>query len=140
MDKDVVLITGSSGLIGAAAVLRFAPEYRIIGFDREGAPHPPAKAECVCVDLTSDESLRAGMERVRWLIARIVELSDAHRESDVHRFSSLAITTTNNTISRIPPIPQISIQPPIAGIIRSPSFGRRGPYSWLSDQVCALPW
>lgn len=79
MDEDVVLITGSSGLIGAAAVVRFAAEYRVIGFDREGAPHPPAKAECVCVDLTSDESVRAGMECVRYAhgdrIAAVIHLA-----------------------------------------------------------------
>lgn len=62
---DVVLVTGSSGLIGSAACNRFAQQYRVVGFDREGPPHPPPRAECVCVDLTSDESVQHGLMRVR---------------------------------------------------------------------------
>lgn len=63
---DVVVVTGSSGLIGRAVVSRLAPRFRVVGFDREGWPHPPREAECVCVDLTSDASVRAGFERVRY--------------------------------------------------------------------------
>lgn len=65
VQQEVVLVTGSSGLIGSALVRRLADNHRVIGFDREGAPHPPPQAECVCVDLTSDESVRAGLDRVR---------------------------------------------------------------------------
>jgi len=63
--KDVVVVTGSSGIIGSAVIRRLADQLRMVGFDREGYPHPPPQAECICVDVTSDESLRAGFERVR---------------------------------------------------------------------------
>lgn len=63
---DVIVVTGSSGLIGRAVVSRVAPRFRVVGFDREGWPHPPREAECVCVDLTSDASVKAGFERVRY--------------------------------------------------------------------------
>src|SRR5438094_4397494 len=63
--KDVVLITGSSGLIGSALANRLAEEYAVVGFDLEGPPHPPPTAECVCVDLTSEESVRQGLARLR---------------------------------------------------------------------------
>src|SRR5712691_7607517 len=63
----VVVVTGSSGFIGRAVVLRLARTFRIVGFDREaGHTHPPREAECVCIDLTSDESVQAGFERVRY--------------------------------------------------------------------------
>jgi NAD(P)-dependent dehydrogenase (short-subunit alcohol dehydrogenase family) len=65
-EKQVVLVTGSSGLIGSAFIEQAAERFRIVGFDREGSPHPPAKAECVCVDLTSDESVAAGFARTRY--------------------------------------------------------------------------
>lgn len=64
--KENVLITGSSGLIGRAVVQRLARDYRVIGFDRDGPPHPPREAECVCVDLTSDTSVEAGFRRLRY--------------------------------------------------------------------------
>jgi nucleoside-diphosphate-sugar epimerase len=64
--KNVVLVTGSSGLIGSAAVRRFAEHFTVIGFDRAGDPHPPKEAECVCVDMTSEESVKAGLARVRY--------------------------------------------------------------------------
>jgi nucleoside-diphosphate-sugar epimerase len=38
----------------------------MVGFDRDQAPYPPPMAECVCVDLTSDESVAAAFERVRY--------------------------------------------------------------------------
>src|SRR5439155_9628962 len=64
--KDVVLVTGSSGLIGSATVRRFAERFTVIGFDRAGDPHPPKEAECVCVDMTSEESVKAALARVRY--------------------------------------------------------------------------
>ena len=63
--RETVLVTGSSGFIGRATVLRLAERYTVVGLDRDLPPHPPPVAECVCVDLTSDASVRAAMERVR---------------------------------------------------------------------------
>jgi len=61
----IVLITGSSGLLGSASVRKLADRFRVVGFDREGYPHPPPQAECICVDLTSESSIRDGLNRVR---------------------------------------------------------------------------
>lgn len=60
-----ILVTGSSGLIGTAVCNRFGARFNVVGFDRYGPPHPPPSAECVCVDITSDESVREALERVR---------------------------------------------------------------------------
>src|SRR5712691_12616534 len=64
-NRPTVLVTGSSGLIGTAVCKRFGGRFNVVGFDREGPPHPPPSAECVCVDLTSDASVAAGVERLR---------------------------------------------------------------------------
>ncbi len=63
--KQTVIITGSSGLIGSEVVRGLAARYNVIGFDRSGPPHPPPEAECICVDLTSDENTAEAFERVR---------------------------------------------------------------------------
>lgn len=63
---DVVVVTGSSGLIGSAVIRRLADRFRLVGFDRDSPPHPPPEAECVCVDLTSDDNVRAGLARLRY--------------------------------------------------------------------------
>ncbi len=41
-DKSVVLVTGSTGLIGQAMLERLAGRYRLVGFDRDLPPHPVA--------------------------------------------------------------------------------------------------
>jgi len=63
--REIVLITGSSGFIGSAAVERFAERFAVVGLDRPGAPHPPPAAECVEVDLASWDSVEAGLRQVR---------------------------------------------------------------------------
>ena len=63
--KPTVIVTGSSGFIGSAVVKKLAERYRVVGFDSGVSNHPPAVAECICVDVTSDTSVAAGMERLR---------------------------------------------------------------------------
>lgn len=77
--SDVVLVTGSSGLIGAAAIRVLAQKYQMVGFDRDNPPHPPTEAECVCMDLTSIEDFDAAFDRVRFAygnrIAAVIHLA-----------------------------------------------------------------
>jgi nucleoside-diphosphate-sugar epimerase len=63
--KQLILVTGSSGFIGSAVIRRLGERFALVGLDREGPPHPPPIAECVCVDLASDESVRSAFERVQ---------------------------------------------------------------------------
>jgi nucleoside-diphosphate-sugar epimerase len=63
--KETIIVTGSSGLIGSAVARRFAERFDVVGFDREGPPHPPPTAECVGVDVTSEESVMRGLDDVR---------------------------------------------------------------------------
>ncbi|ORE97001.1 NAD-dependent epimerase/dehydratase family protein [Aurantimonas sp. 22II-16-19i] len=64
-DREIVIITGSSGFIGSAVIDTLSERFTLVGFDRETSPHPPAAAECVCIDVTSTESIEAALKRVR---------------------------------------------------------------------------
>jgi UDP-glucose 4-epimerase len=77
--KEVIIVTGSSGMIGSKLIHKMAAQYRLAGFDLAGFPYPPAEAECICVDLTSDESVEFAFERIRYeygnKIASVVHLA-----------------------------------------------------------------
>jgi nucleoside-diphosphate-sugar epimerase len=77
--KGTILITGSSGRIGYPLAKRLADSFHVIGFDRRAPSHPPPSAECLYVDLTSNESLRRGLQAVRELhgnrIASVIHLA-----------------------------------------------------------------
>lgn len=63
---EKVLVTGSSGLIGFSVVEKLEQlGYEVIGFDREGPPRPPKSADCIEVDISSDESVREGLRLLR---------------------------------------------------------------------------
>ncbi|MES2060525.1 MAG: NAD(P)-dependent oxidoreductase [Bacteroidota bacterium] len=77
--KELVVVTGASGLIGTALIEKLAPKFIIAGLDNAGYPFPPAEAECICVDLTSDNSVEFAFERIRYAygnqIAAVVHLA-----------------------------------------------------------------
>jgi hypothetical protein len=58
-EKDVILITGSSGFIGSALINKLAGRARLVGFDKIAGGTPPPAAECVCIDLTSQDAIGA---------------------------------------------------------------------------------
>lgn len=63
--KDTIIITGSTGFIGSALINKFADRFALIGLDRAATHQPPPAAECVCIDLASEEAVAAGLRRVR---------------------------------------------------------------------------
>lgn len=65
-NKEVIIVSGSSGLIGSALIHKIASLYRLVGLDNVGYPYPPAEAECVCVDITSDASMQFAFERIKY--------------------------------------------------------------------------
>ncbi len=78
-DKEIVIITGSSGLIGFSLIEKLAENYRVIGLDRVGPPYPPLQAECVNFDITDEKAIAAAMERIRYgygsKIASVIHLA-----------------------------------------------------------------
>ena len=64
-DKPVVVVTGSSGYLGAAVVKRLHENYRVVGLDRSSPPHPPHQAECICFDIADPGSVDKALARLR---------------------------------------------------------------------------
>lgn len=78
--NGTVLVTGSSGgYIGYAVAKRLSQSFVVVGFDRRAPAHPPPTAECLYVDLSSEPSLRRGLEAVRELhgdrLASVIHLA-----------------------------------------------------------------
>ncbi|PJI87222.1 NAD-dependent epimerase/dehydratase family protein [Sphingomonas koreensis] len=64
-DKDVILITGSSGFIAKAVIAKLAHRYEIVGLDRPGPPDPPEPAHAVDFDMASDTAVSDALAAVR---------------------------------------------------------------------------
>lgn len=77
--SEVIIVTGSSGMIGSTLIHKLAEKYHVVGFDQDGYPFPPVEAECVCVDLTNDDRMDFAFKRVRYAygnkIASVVHLA-----------------------------------------------------------------
>lgn len=77
--KDTILVTGASGRLGYPVAKRLAESFNVVGFDRRAPSHPPPSAECLYVDLTSDKSVRRGLQAIRELhgnrLAAVIHLA-----------------------------------------------------------------
>jgi nucleoside-diphosphate-sugar epimerase len=65
IDAPIVLMTGSSGLIGTRLVAALAGRYRVVGLDRDDPPPDWRGAAFIRCDLTNDEDAAAALARVR---------------------------------------------------------------------------
>lgn len=65
MQKEVIIVTGSCGRIGAQVVKRLGAEYRIVGFELLKALYASSNEELVPVDLSSDESVHQAFTHIR---------------------------------------------------------------------------
>lgn len=78
-EKEVIVISGSSGLVGFSLIEKLAKNYRVVGLDRLGPPYPPLEAECVNFDITDEKAIDAAMERIRYgygsKIASVIHLA-----------------------------------------------------------------
>jgi nucleoside-diphosphate-sugar epimerase len=63
--RSVILITGSSGLIGRRLSERLTETFDVVGFDRPGGLASPEFVDHIPVDLTSADSLNQGLRTVR---------------------------------------------------------------------------
>lgn len=79
MEREVVIVTGGSGLIGTATARRLAPKFEVIGLDRKPPRRQIEGVTHVDLDLTSDHSVAdafAGIRRTHGTrIASVIHLA-----------------------------------------------------------------
>jgi nucleoside-diphosphate-sugar epimerase len=63
--RDIVVVTGSSGFSGRALTDRLARRHVVVGLDRHEPPRLPPRATFERIDVTSDASVRDTLARVR---------------------------------------------------------------------------
>jgi nucleoside-diphosphate-sugar epimerase len=90
-DKPIVLVTGAAGDVGSALIEALAPDYRVVGLDREGLQ---ASIPSIAVDLGSQDSVRA--RRARLAALRSAQplrwLQPPHRMKRAHRVARTTAT------------------------------------------------
>lgn len=78
-EKEVVIVSGSSGFIGKALINRIADSFQVVGLDHSGNPYPHKTVECVCMDITQAKSVESAFERIKYAggkkIASVVHLA-----------------------------------------------------------------
>ncbi len=65
MDKEIIIVTGSSGRIGTQVVKRLGQENSIVGFELLKAIYASEKEELVPVDMGSDESVAQAFVHIK---------------------------------------------------------------------------
>lgn len=79
MQKEVIIVTGSCGRIGAQVVRRLGTKYKIVGFELLKAFYAAATEELVPVDLSSDESVHQAFTHIKNMygnrIASVIHLA-----------------------------------------------------------------
>lgn len=63
--KQVIIVTGACGRIGAAVCRRFADKYRVVGLELLNAFYASASEELVPCDLGSEESVHQAMAHIK---------------------------------------------------------------------------
>lgn len=88
MEKQVVVVTGSSGRIGTRIIQRLNEEFQAVGMDFVGITYEKPSMEFVYVDLSSDESVKKGFERIKYAygnrIASIIHLAAFYSFEGTH--------------------------------------------------------
>lgn len=65
-ENGIILVTGSTGRIGDAAMKRFAGRFgEVVGLDRKAPSPPPQGCTYIPIEITSDKSVREGLRILR---------------------------------------------------------------------------
>jgi len=100
MGKEIVVVTGSCGRIGANVVRRLGSQFRIVGFELLKAIYASESEELVPVDLSSDESVHQAFTHIRYFygnkIASVIHLA-AYYSFDQQHSEKYELVTVQGT-------------------------------------------
>lgn len=104
-DKKIILVTGSSGRIGERVIARLQKDTQPIGLDLIGAIAPTPAMEFIYVDLSSDRSVKAAFDRVRYAygshITSIVHLAAFYsfEGKNLHLYDAITVKGTERLLN-----------------------------------------
>lgn len=107
MAKDVVIVTGSCGRIGAEVVKRLGENYSIVGFELLKALYASANEELVPVDISSDESVQQAFMHIRNFygkkIASVIHLAAYYSFKEKHsdKYESITVKGTQRLLKAL---------------------------------------
>jgi nucleoside-diphosphate-sugar epimerase len=81
--KDVVIVTGSTGLIGSALINKFAGRFALIGLDRAATHQPRSKPVCEVVRRGGRPSSIFRIKRIPLTVNHLAVLCDRDVEAAI---------------------------------------------------------
>ncbi len=107
MGKDVVIVTGACGRIGANVVRKLGDKYRIVGFELLKSLYASANEELVPVDISSDESVSQAFTHIRSFygnrIASVIHLAAYYSFDEKHspKYDSVTVKGTERLLKAL---------------------------------------
>lgn len=105
--KEVIIVTGSAGRIGASLIKKLGSKYDIIGFELLKALYASANEELVPVDVSSEESVQAAFKHIKDFygdrIASVVHLAAYYSFKDQHykKYKKITVEGTKHLLDAL---------------------------------------
>ena len=105
--KDVIIVTGSCGRIGANTVRQLGNRYQIVGFELLKAIYASDNEELVPVDLSSDESVHQAFMHIRHFygnrIASVIHLAAYYSFAEKHsdKYETVTVRGTERLLNAL---------------------------------------
>lgn len=107
MDKEIIIVTGSSGRIGTQVVKKLGEKYSIVGFELLKAIYASEKEELVPVDLGSDESVFQAFTHIKHFygnkIKSVIHLAAYYSFSEKHspKYEQITVKGTERLLKAL---------------------------------------